>query len=390
MTSRERLLKTLAIEPADRVPISCYELNAWNPHDWYNRQESYKDLMAMVREQTDGVYMAGVPGPRLGNPVEIVRGEGDLADIQSDNCLTIERWRQDTSDFIRATFHTPKGKLTELYRTDENLNTTWKLEHPVKTIDDVDTYLSIHWELPEMDLSDFAAAQQRLGEDGIMMPSLSDPVGGQASALEMGQFLIYAITETDRIRYLLDVLHERQMAHLKAVLKAGVTAGVDWSQVMFRICGPEYVTPPYVGPEYFAMFVTPYMRRMSDLLHEYGAKMRLHCHGRIGRVLDEIVKTDPDAIDPIEPPPDGDIELAEVKKRIGDRVCLFGNIELRLLEHGTTDEVRQFVTDAIKCAKPGGGFVIMPTAAPINVPLSPKTEQNYRVFIERALEIGRY
>ena len=96
--------------------------------------------------------------------------------------------------------------------------------------------------------------------------------------------------------------------------------------------------PTNLPPEYFADFVTPYVKRMSELIHQYGAKMRLHCHGNIARVLDEIMKTEPDALDPIEPPPDGDIELGEVKKRIGDKVCLFGNIEMSLLEQGEAGE----------------------------------------------------
>ena len=44
----------------------------------------------------------------------------------------------------------------------------------------------------------------------------------------------------------------------------------------------------------------------------------------------------------------------------------------------------------IRAGKPGGRFVLMPTAAPINVPLSPKTEKNYRAYIDTALELAPY
>ncbi len=40
--------------------------------------------------------------------------------------------------------------------------------------------------------------------------------------------------------------------------------------------------------------------------------------------------------------------------------------------------------------KEGGRFVLMPTAAPINVPLRAKTEQNYRAYIDTALEYAAY
>jgi uroporphyrinogen decarboxylase len=103
-----------------------------------------------------------------------------------------------------------------------------------------------------------------------------------------------------------------------------------------------------------------------------------------------IVETGCDAIDPCEASPDGDIELAEVKKRIGDNVCIFGNIQLKLLENDTNENVKQAVIKCMDSAKAGGRYVIMPTAAPINVPLSERTKENYLTFIESALKSGRY
>ena len=129
---------------------------------------------------------------------------------------------------------------------------------------------------------------------------------------------------------------------------------------------------------------------MTELIHSFDGKVRFHSHGRIASLLDEIAKTGADAIDPVEPPPDGDIELSQVKKRLGEKMCLFGNIEVKLLEYGSSDEIRNFVINAMAQAKPGGGFVIMPTASPIGIPLSSKTLDNYATFIETALEHGRY
>ena len=41
-------------------------------------------------------------------------------------------------------------------------------------------------------------------------------------------------------------------------------------------------------------------------------------------------------------------------------------------------------------AKAGGRFVIMPTAAPIDAELKERTAENYRAFIDEALEVGAY
>ena len=71
-------------------------------------------------------------------------------------------------------------------------------------------------------------------------------------------------------------------------------------------------------------------------------------------------------------------------------MTLMGNLQLKLLENGTTSAVRETVKECMDSAKEGGRYIIMPTSAPINSPLSKKTEENYIAFFEAAHEFGRY
>ena len=160
---------------------------------------------------------------------------------------------------------------------------------------------------------------------------------------------------------------------------------------LYRIVGPENFTPLYLPPAMFRRFVVPHVTEMTRLIHARGGKVRLHCHGKMARVLDMILETGCDGIDPCEPPPDGDIALDEVKRRCHARgVSVWGNIELKLLEHGTPAQVRAEVRKIMGQAKDGGGLVLMPTAAPINVPLSTQTEANHQAFIQAGFEFGGY
>ena len=52
---------------------------------------------------------------------------------------------------------------------------------------------------------------------------------------------------------------------------------------LYRIVGPEYFTPPYLPPAMFRRFVLPHVTEMTRLIHERGAKVRLHCHGSTSR-----------------------------------------------------------------------------------------------------------
>lgn len=390
MTSRQRLLTALAIRQPDRVPISCYEMAGYDMQSWYNRQDSYQPLMDLIRRWTDCVLMTSVPPCPLGNAADAVRAV-EAQTAWSQHPAAVKQTRQGKSVYTEAAYHTPKGRLRGIYRADDDVFTVWTCEHLLKSVEDIDKYVSFGWQAGrELDLTELAGRQAELGENGIVMVSVSDPVCEAAELFGMELFLELCLRCTQRIKYLLDFIHERQIAHLGQVLKAGAAAGVNWGECLFRICGPEYVTEPYLAPGYFSLLVTPYLKRMSQLIHESGAMVRVHCHGRIKAVLQEIVKADPDALDPVEPPPDGDIELGEVKKRIGRSVCLFGNIEARLLEQGEPQQVRQAVIVAMAAAKALGGYVCMPTAAPVGRLLLQKTLQNYMVFIETALEHGGY
>ena len=55
------------------------------------------------------------------------------------------------------------------------------------------------------------------------------------------------------------------------------------------------------------------------------------------------------------PPPVGDVDLAEVKRRIGDRVCLQGYTDLiYVLKLGTPALIDRTVREAIEIAGPAG------------------------------------
>jgi len=371
MTSRERLLSAISHKKTDKVPISTYELAGYNSHSFENNEPSYKNLMDYIREKTDCVCMwnqwSDYKIAQSAYPAQI-----DYNKIRGENYT---EWY--------LTLHTSQGELTSTHRVYDNLHTTWQTERWCKTIEDVDKMLSIPFEPVIYNDSDYARINAEVSERGIIMSDAADPAYLAMELMEFGESTVWVMTETEHFAKTVDEIHRRNMINLENMLKNRV---VD----LYRICGPEYLTPPYLPPSYFRRFVTPYLKEMTDLIHKYGGLVRIHSHGKIGKVLDDIISCGADALDPCEAPPDGDITLRELKNRAGNQMCLFGNIQLKALEHSNTAEIREIVRICMDSAKEGGGYVIMPTAAPINVPLSSKTEENYRVFIDTALEYGKY
>lgn len=364
-------MKALACEVPDRVPISTYELVGYNSTAFENNQPSYKSLMDFIRDKTDCIAMW--------NPVCNARFLMSAYPVEANN----ESIREGDATVTRQTIHTPKGDFTCTAKHIDGVHTTWRTERLCKSVQDVDRALSVPYVSPTYNASDYERILSEVGDRGIIMASLGDALCHAAELMEFGEYTIWAMTEESHFAKTIQALHERVMDNLERMLEINV---VD----LYRICGPEYATPPYLPPRYFKRYVEPYVAEMVALMHQKGAKARLHCHGKVGHVLDMIAATGADGLDPCEAPPDGDVTLAEIKNSIGSKVCLFGNLQLKLIEHGSTEEIAHVVMDCMNAAKAAGGYVIMPTAAPINVPLAPKTEDNYRTFIETALECGEY
>ncbi len=378
-TGRRRLLTALSGAAPDRVPINTYELAGRNSRDWCNNQPSYRGLMDYIRAHTDCITNWN---PKAATD----RYTSDERFLCSDYPVEIDTSSETDGQFQRTTrtCHTPKGDLRLITQSTAEVHTTWHVEHWCKSVEDVDKALSVPYQPANYDASDLGRVRAELGEEGLVMGSIGDPAYLAADLMSFQDYMMWAFENTEHFARAVEVVAERVMENLRRQLDCCV---LD----LYRIVGPEYFTPPYLPPAMFRQFVVPYVTAMTQLIHSRGAEVRLHCHGKMGQVLDMILETGCDGIDPCEPPPDGDIELEEVKRRCTSRgMSVWGNIELKLLEQGTEAEVRAEVRKVLDQAKEGGGFVLMPTAGPINVPLARRTEANYRAFIDAGLEFGRY
>lgn len=371
MTSRERLLCALKGEIPDRVPVSCYELVGYDTRNFCNREPSYKNLMDYIREKTDCICMW-----------DPASNEKFLYSA-ADPGFTFNSERLNDGWLYTSNVEIAGRKLQSRTRTVDGIYTSWSVEPLCKDIDDVDALMTSGYIPVKYDNSDFARISDEVGEHGIIMAGLSDPAYMAMTLMEFGESMVWVMTETEHFESVVKELHRRNMINIKEKLE---TTSAD----IYRICGPEYICPPYLPPKYFERFELPYLSEIVDLVHSYGRMVRIHCHGRIGQVIDMIAETGCDATDPCEEYPDGDTTLEELKKRVGGRLCLHGSMQLKTLERADGDTVRRETERMMKAGKPGGRFVIMPTAAPINVPLSPQTEENYRIYIDTALSMADY
>jgi uroporphyrinogen-III decarboxylase len=152
---------------------------------------------------------------------------------------------------------------------------------------------------------------------------------------------------------------------------------------LWRIYGPEYASEPYLPPRLFNEYVVRYVAPMIREIHAHGGYARVHCHGRVKKILDMIAGMGADALDPIEPPPQGDVALREVRQSHGRHLVLFGNLEIADIEMLPPAQFSELVKRAIDegTAGEGRGFVLLPSASPCGRSLSPVTLRNYETMV---------
>lgn len=204
-----------------------------------------------------------------------------------------------------------------------------------------------------------------------------DPLCLGASLFEMGEYMVVAMTEPRLFNQLLD--HFASILHPQTEAVASALPGHLW-----RIYGPEYASPPYLPPRLFREYVCRYDTPMISSIGRSSGFARIHCHGRLRLILDDIVSMGALGLDPVEPPPQGDVELAYVRKNYGKHLILFGNLEISDIENLPTKEFAEKVKRALDegTTGDGKGFVLMPSSCPCGRELSDLALRNYERIIE--------
>ena len=128
--------------------------------------------------------------------------------------------------------------------------------------------------------------------------------------------------------------------------------GLDGFALCHDYC---FNTGPFLSPAQFSEFITPYLARLTKGYRDMGYYVIKHTDGNITPILDQLVQTNPHALHSLDP--QGGVDIAEVKRRCGNQVCLIGNVNCGLLDTGTDEQVVESARYALRHGMPGGGYI---------------------------------
>ena len=124
----------------------------------------------------------------------------------------------------------------------------------------------------------------------------------------------------------------------------------------FALCADYcFNNGPFLSPPMFRQLVAPYLKRLIAGERELGFYVIKHTDGNIMPILEDLVDANPHALHSLDP--QGHVDIAEVKRLVGDRVALIGNVNCGLLTTGTDEEVIESCRYALRSGMPGGGYI---------------------------------
>jgi len=210
-------------------------------------------------------------------------------------------------------------------------------------------------------LANVADVRRRLGEV-FYFPS-SRGVNLTATYHEVGieQFSYYLADCPDVIDGLLEmntVIAEQWIGHVPD--SHGVEAVFLPDDIAFK-------TAPFMSPQWFQRHYFPRLRRVVAAWHAKGAKVLFHSDGHLMPVLDQLVATGIDGLNPIEI--GAGMDVGEIHRQY-PALWMAGGIDLaQLLPHGTPQQVAGVVRRTIEAAE---GRIMIGSSAELqdSVPLA--------------------
>ncbi len=359
MTGRERILTALNVEQPDRVPLYIHGINEApiigigrhltdglpDTTDFYEMNDAEKmklvDTLFLIHEKFE---VDGFTSFEIGHETPI-----DQQRVKDDWGIT----------YVRNPHGLPVAK-----------------GHPVQKPADLDGFEPPQPKREHLLLLDLA--RERFQGEKALFWLMRGAFVRSWRLMGMENLMIQYFDNPDFVHRVAALVTDYNLKQLEML----VDAGLDVLVVEDDIANTH---APMISPEHFREFVNPYNKMLVERGHELGLKVVRHSDGNLWSLLDMLLATGYDGLNPLEP--QADMDLKKVKIHCGDKICLLGNIDcLELLPDGTPEQVDAAVKQAIEDAAAGGGYIVCSSNS-LHPAVNP---ENCIAMFEATKKYGRY
>ena len=341
MNSRERTLAAIRLQKPDRVPLD----GSFRDDVWSGLEQHFGTTDAEVIRRKLGLDLRHlVLGPSAEFAARSAPSPWQIPDIGvGPRNLVLRRengWLEDEYGICRV------PNSTGLY---------WHyVFHPLAeaSLQEVRSYAFPVVRAPER-YESVSAGLTRWKSEFICNVDLSNIFKTSWELRGFDRYMMDLILEPQ----LVDTLAERVLEHRLEQSKQLIRRGVD----MIRITGDIAMqTGMMFAPQLWRDTFKPRLKTwIQEIRREAEVYFVFHSDGNMEAVFADLVEIGFDAIHPTQPEC---MDVAEIKRRFGDQVCLHGTISCQqTLPHGTAEDVSLEVRERIRCCGREGGLILGPS-----------------------------
>ncbi len=389
MTGRERMAAAMRHEEPDRVPVMCqlalghYFLHSdLDPVEIWHDSAAFADALVRLQRRYgfDGI-LVNLPGrdPEWRRHVERVEdADGERRVHWKDGLVTVvppddnpHVYQPDGTRFFPSFDDIDPERLHYVDAHDLS-GITWPWRWGIDGPPDPGAF-------PSWQDATLRAVRAQAPATSVHAEVFS-PFTQLLELLDFQQALMALMDDPGKVEACLDALTDGTVELMR--LLAG--AGADAVLVSSAFAGAGFISPAH-----YRRFVLPCERRAIAGFRGAFPDVPVYTHtcGAIGDRLELLEATGTDGIDTLDPPPLGDVEFADAKRRIGDRLFIKGNMDpVDTLLRGTPDHVRKDAERRLAIGMPGGGYILS-TACSVPPSTPPENILQLRAAADAA---GRY
>ncbi len=367
LSKRERVLKTLELDgEPDMVPIhySGFEKTAISYQTFIKKKE-FIDHKTFIKNNYSRIRY---------------RWAGDITDLRFLNvdCYAIDPWgskkikisvKKGPPEYPELLINTINGTLYKYVKqVDTGLNYLWYVGGYFQNPEILHSYWNKYGKPSEL-INDKLNYSPQIWDDFVislkdyLYPMVQLPVNLHESLFEGMTMSRGAYLMRKNPQFIHEVLTEYTKTNIE-IIKRLSEAGVD---IVFYPDDLGYKKRSILSLENFRTFILPYYKLLYQACKKRGIFIVQHSCGYIDKNLPDMVNAGLNCIQALEPA--AEVDLANLKKTLGDRLCFMGGIDSsRVLNFGSPKDVANEVKRCINAAAHGGGYFVGPSHDLLNVP----------------------
>jgi len=324
--------------------------------DVHIRATAINRAYAMLRQKPDWMPVHLCPSKEWLDSAQMVREESGYYQISKI-----------TGKKINISRGEDNPNLVDLWSTPSMTKETIKKLVPVTPVDIL--LQSGRFELAKYIVDNY-------GKTVFTFGYLSPPFTASYDIVGFEKMMTLPYDDPNLLRYLMHRLHDRDLEVAKAYAAVGVDA------IFLEEC---FVSADLISPNLFDKFVFPMDHQFITEIKNLGLYVILEFCGDVIPRLNRIAKLGVDCLAVEESKKNFTVDICDVVSKIGDELCLIGNIDAIMLQHWTVSELEAEIKRQLRCGLKAKGFMMG-----IGSPLPPNTQlSKFEDFIALSRKHGR-